>query len=356
MCIVICTLLLSRPARGAWVEIEIHRIAHLARQRRAPQGARGLKSLLSMPTETNYLSRPARGAWVEIMMPPVPSRYGKSRAPQGARGLKSVSEHRPDDSPGRAPQGARGLKFLGGFDGVLPDGRAPQGARGLKSVPRGHYGRRLRRAPQGARGLKSRPRQAYPAPSRRAPQGARGLKSHRSPYPPPPTRSRPARGAWVEIEYPNLYQRARKVAPRKGRVGCNLSVHGFSVVESSCRAPQGARGLKYCLALWSCCWYRSRPARGAWVEILIVRPSTPPASTSRPARGAWVEIQNAERMSAERCTSRPARGAWVEMRPVVALAVRDLRRAPQGARGLKSRLARDGLYVLFVAPRKGCVG
>ena len=43
MCIVICTLLLSRPARGAWVEI----IA--------------LGKLF-----VSVQSRPARGAWVEM--------------------------------------------------------------------------------------------------------------------------------------------------------------------------------------------------------------------------------------------------------------------------------------------------
>ena len=44
MCIVICTLLLSRPARGAWVEI------------------------LILIDEIGVLqSRPARGAWVEIL-------------------------------------------------------------------------------------------------------------------------------------------------------------------------------------------------------------------------------------------------------------------------------------------------
>ena len=43
MCIVICTLLLSRPARGAWVEMVV--CAHAA---------------------SDMQSRPARGAWVEI--------------------------------------------------------------------------------------------------------------------------------------------------------------------------------------------------------------------------------------------------------------------------------------------------
>ena len=43
MCIVICTLLLSRPARGAWVEIPV------------------MVALATLPE-----SRPARGAWVEM--------------------------------------------------------------------------------------------------------------------------------------------------------------------------------------------------------------------------------------------------------------------------------------------------
>lgn len=43
MCIVICTLLLSRPARGAWVEIiNLHAVIVIVCSR-APQGARGLK-------------------------------------------------------------------------------------------------------------------------------------------------------------------------------------------------------------------------------------------------------------------------------------------------------------------------
>ena len=66
MCIVICTLLLSRPARGAWVEIiNLHAVIVIVCNR-APQGARGLKFK----------------ALKVIRIPP------PSRAPQGARGLK----------------------------------------------------------------------------------------------------------------------------------------------------------------------------------------------------------------------------------------------------------------------------
>ena len=65
MCIVICTLLLSRPARGAWVEIIIYHL-HPKGHGRAPQGARGLKFLIQLVLLLSLSSRPARGAWVEI--------------------------------------------------------------------------------------------------------------------------------------------------------------------------------------------------------------------------------------------------------------------------------------------------
>ena len=55
----------SRPARGAWVEIE----------RAGRTGCQGR-------------SRPARGAWVEINKGLIYSNMGIGRAPQGARGLK----------------------------------------------------------------------------------------------------------------------------------------------------------------------------------------------------------------------------------------------------------------------------
>ena len=57
------------------------------------------------------LSRPARGAWVEILLDKYDVEDNMSRAPQGARGLKFlqvVMFYRV--VIGRAPQGARGLK------------------------------------------------------------------------------------------------------------------------------------------------------------------------------------------------------------------------------------------------------
>ena len=58
----------SRPTRGAWIEIASRKSKCEAVARRAPQGARGLKSI---PTRDAGLgigwSRPTRGAWIEII-------------------------------------------------------------------------------------------------------------------------------------------------------------------------------------------------------------------------------------------------------------------------------------------------
>ncbi len=56
------------------------------------------------------------------------------------------------------------------------------------------------------------------------------------------------------------------------------------------RAPQGARGLKFIMNTQKCLYAKSRPARGAWVEISSALHPRPPEHQSRPARGAWVEI------------------------------------------------------------------
>ena len=55
---------------------------------RAPQGARGLKSMGEWLAALTWRSRPARGAWVEIRLPDVKLGDWLCRAPQGARGLK----------------------------------------------------------------------------------------------------------------------------------------------------------------------------------------------------------------------------------------------------------------------------
>ena len=88
MCIVICTLLLSRPARGAWVEI---RGIVLKSRLEWSRPARGAWVEISFARWfcSPWPSRPARGAWVEINKGFIYSNMGIGRAPQGARGLKS---------------------------------------------------------------------------------------------------------------------------------------------------------------------------------------------------------------------------------------------------------------------------
>ena len=56
---------------------------------------------------------------------------------------------------------------------------------------------------------------------------------------------------------------------------------------------------------------------------------------SRPARGAWVEILTVLPSILCNIKSRPARGAWVEIHSPLAILLMLVRRAPQGARGLK---------------------
>ena len=56
----------------------------------------------------------------------------------------------------------------------------------------------------------------------------------------------------------------------------------------------------------------SRPARGAWVEMICSRVPDSGTPSSRPARGAWVEIPSVLPPATTR-SSRPARGAWVEI-------------------------------------------
>ena len=61
------------------------------------------------------------------------------------------------------------------------------------------------------------------------------------------------------------------------------------IVNGESRAPQGARGLKCSLIEYECIHRKSRPARGAWVEMRVPL-RFPRPKLSRPARGAWVEI------------------------------------------------------------------
>ena len=80
------------------------------------------------------------------------------------------------------------------------------------------------------------------------------------------------------------------------------------------------------------------------------------AQPSRPARGAWVEIMMPPVPSRYGKRSRPARGAWVEIGKTAPVQPLPERRAPQGARGLKFVTDAEKRTFFRVAPRKGRVG
>ena len=144
--------------------------------RRAPHGARGLKCGAGRQPPDKRSSRPARGAWIEMCDALVSAFRHIGRAPHGARGLKCTTFQGDPKAEveSRAPHGARGLKW---FHHALP-----------------------------------------PHTSRRAPHGARGLKSRRCSSRKRPCASRPARGAWIEIDWLCDLALLQNVAPRTGRV------------------------------------------------------------------------------------------------------------------------------------------
>ena len=80
---------------------------------------------------------------------------------------------------------------------------------------------------------------------------------------------------------------------------------------------------------------KSRPARGAWIEMLVWAKGGTYQPRSRPARGAWIEMAQTQLQTAN-VKSRPARGAWIEITKATEKWLKDnAGRAPQGARGLK---------------------
>ena len=77
---------------------------------RAPQGARGLKSIRRKDRGQRTKSRPARGAWVEIAVETNHEIKPMSRPARGAWVEIKTSGGACKSSARRAPQGARGLK------------------------------------------------------------------------------------------------------------------------------------------------------------------------------------------------------------------------------------------------------
>ncbi len=100
--------------------------------------------------------------------------------------------------------------------------------------------------------------------------------------------------------------------------------------------------------------YRSRPARGAWIEIFIGRKTWKKNIGRAPqgARGLKLEVGKIDILI---MPSRPARGAWIEIVAALVALFAAGGRAPQGARGLKYLFRLVLVLHLAVAPRKGRV-
>ena len=78
------TIITSRPARGAWIEMRSLEGSHL-----------------------KCKSRPARGAWIEMGHRQSLKSANLSRAPQGARGLKCIDSNRIEELAPVAPRKGR---------------------------------------------------------------------------------------------------------------------------------------------------------------------------------------------------------------------------------------------------------
>ena len=85
-----------------------------------------------------------------------------------------------------------------------------------------------------------------------------------------------------------------------------------TLIKDFSRAPHGARGLKYPRTYSQASQNKSRPARGAWIEIFTGRSATFSYQCRAPHGARGLKYQDPEQF-----------------------VVQDFRRAPHGARGLK---------------------
>ena len=81
-------LVMSRPARGGWIEILVSYTADVTLESPAPHGAGGLKFYCRTRPQACESSRPARGGWIEIEVNKTSFRRNYGPAPHGAGGLK----------------------------------------------------------------------------------------------------------------------------------------------------------------------------------------------------------------------------------------------------------------------------
>ena len=122
----------------------------------------------------------------------------------------------------------------------------------------------------------------------RAPRGARGLKSGIASLSGHVIASRPARGAWIEIPTPKEPEQKNRSRPARG-AWIEMPSKTTRCWTTSSRAPRGARGLKWRTAAKSK-KINSRAPRGARGLKWPYKSGVAGAKRSRPARGAWIEI------------------------------------------------------------------
>ena len=100
----------SRPAWGAWIEIDSQLLFDEVKKSRPAWGA-WIEISKAFLLSSVLASRPAWGAWIEICIAMEHRPEGGRRAPHGARGLKLRAAANSAGLCGRAPHGARGLKY-----------------------------------------------------------------------------------------------------------------------------------------------------------------------------------------------------------------------------------------------------
>ena len=259
-------------------------------------------------------------------------------------------------------------------------------------------------APYGARGLKSQLGVRPDNQQRRAPYGARGLKSSHTPNFPRRLRSRPAWGAWIEMPSPgrsgrfppcrapygarglkffrqekNRYGLERLVVAAPVAVGANAEKMYVGVMLQ--RDPQTQR-----LYLHDAVAEKEPASQtgghlsttgpgGSESELytanilrnaLNVKKNNEGSSTRRTLHADVTQSTksgesnaqpstNSIRSGNEKNKSRLVWGAWIEIKFWRAERTLSRRRAPYGARGLKSLCDRCIPFPPYVAPRMGRV-
>ena len=116
---------MSLPSRGAWIEI-VSFLVSFSVQLSLPSRGAWIEILTAEAVKTlEGLSLPSRGAWIEIAETAADDQPSHCRSPHGERGLKSERPGHPLAGDGRSPHGERGLKYHGRNRSLDPAGVAP---------------------------------------------------------------------------------------------------------------------------------------------------------------------------------------------------------------------------------------